>query len=63
MYVDAKDNRHLSKKVINKSSTELWGQDHEKTTYTCKDCLHAWGPFYDMFEKKMKELEDKKLGD
>lgn len=56
LYIDPDDNHNLTKKVINKKTTELWFQNHERTTYTCIECCHGWGPFYEMAEKKFKEL-------
>ena len=44
MYIDASDNYKLTKKVINKKSTELWSQSHDKTSYVCTDCCWAWWP-------------------
>ena len=46
MYIDAKDNYHLTKKVIRKKSTEIWGQSHDKTSYVCKNCGRAFGRGY-----------------
>jgi len=43
MYVDADDNNHLTKKVINKRSTEIWSQSHDKTSWVCPHCGHIWG--------------------
>lgn len=56
MYIDADDNHHLTKKVINKKSTEIWGQSHDKTSYVCinKDCLYRWGYGYDYIIKDGK---------
>ena len=42
MYIDAKDNNHLTKKVINKKTTELWSQSHDKTKFVCSSCGYAW---------------------
>ena len=43
MYIDASDNNHLTKKVINKKSTEIWSQSHDKTSFVCSNCGYAWG--------------------
>lgn len=38
MYIDAKDYSHITKKVINKKSTEIWSQDTDRTNFVCGDC-------------------------
>ena len=48
MYIDAKDNNHLNKKVIAKKSSEIWYQLHDKTSYTCKSCCNSWGYGYNI---------------
>lgn len=47
MYIDANDNYHLTKKVINKKSTEIWSQSHDKTSFVCSDCGNTWGYGYE----------------
>lgn len=46
MYIDADDNYHLSKKVINKKTTVIWSQSHDKTSYVCGNCGYTWGYGY-----------------
>ena len=46
LYIDAKDNGHLTKAMITKRSTRLWSQNHSKTSYVCSDCGYAWGSGY-----------------
>lgn len=43
MYIDANDNNCLTKKVINKKTTEIWSQSHDKTSFVCSDCGYTWG--------------------
>lgn len=45
--IDADDNYHLSKKVINKKTTELRSQSHDKTHYACVNCLWVHWPSKD----------------
>ncbi|NCB98688.1 MAG: hypothetical protein EOM36_10065 [Bacteroidia bacterium] len=46
MYIDADDNGNLTKRVLRKKSTELWAQEHDKTSYVCRSCGKSWGYGY-----------------
>ena len=47
MYIDANDNYKLTKKVVNKKSTEIWSQSHDKDLFVCSDCGWTWGGMYE----------------
>lgn len=51
MYIDAKYNYHLTKRVISDKSTTIVSQSHDKTSYVCSDCGYFWGFGYDDNEK------------
>ena len=41
MYVSPKEAHRLTKKAIQKKTTELWGADWDKARIVCRDCLHV----------------------
>ncbi|SNS20938.1 hypothetical protein SAMN05446037_100633 [Anaerovirgula multivorans] len=43
MYIDSRDYGRLTKKVIAKSTTELWAVDDDKTKFVCGGCNFTWG--------------------
>ena len=46
MYIDVQYLGKLTKKVIAKKSTEIWGMD-DKYSLVCEDCTCSWGYGYD----------------
>lgn len=51
MVIDANDAHRLTKKVINKKSTQLWGASWDNAKIVCGSCGH---PEKEYEEKKMK---------